>query len=117
MSRPSRDQGIGSAAVVQVDRLDHSVHDELPDPEHRQRHRRAGDPEQQNPDHVAGLGLPHHPEQLGQVPERLEPLPPADVRRGCVPASAVSSYHRVLEGERHLLKVSDEQGDPSLRWG
>ncbi len=97
------------AAVVQVDRVDHPVHDELPDPEHRERHRRAGDAEQKNTDHVAGLGLPHHAKQLGQVPEGLEPLPPADVGGERGPASAVSSYNGVSEREGHAIKVSGER--------
>ena len=64
------------------DGVHHLVHDELADPEHRQRNGRARHPQQKDPDDVARVGVPHHPEQLGQVPQRLEPLAPGDVRVG-----------------------------------
>jgi hypothetical protein len=96
----------GAAGLGQVDRQHHLVHDELADPEHRQRDDRPGDPEHQDPDHIARVGLPHHPEQLGQVLERLEPLAPAAVRRRRHAAAPVAADDGVLEREGHPGKVS-----------
>ncbi len=89
------------AAAVQGDGVDHLVHDELADPEHAQRHRRAGHPEQQDPDDVARLGLPHHPEQLGQVAQGLEPLAPGDGGGNRATAAPVAADHRVLKRKSH----------------
>jgi hypothetical protein len=96
--------GDGPARLRQIDGEHHLVHDELPDPQHRQRNDRSGDPQQKDPDHVARVGVPHHSKQLGQVPERLESLAPGDVRRGRHAASAVAADHRVLERKGHAGK-------------
>jgi hypothetical protein len=63
-------------------------------------------------------GVPLHPlrgdsrraEQLGQVPERLEPLAPGDVGRGGLAAAAVGAHDGAAEGKGHSLKVSGEPG-------
>ena len=53
------------------------VHDQLADPEHRERHDRAHGAQHEDGDHVAGLGGPYQPEEPGQMFERLKPLTPA----------------------------------------
>ncbi len=101
--------GDGAARLGQVDGENHLVHDELADPEHRQRDQRPGDPQQKDPDDVARVGVPDHSKQLGKVPERLEPLAPGAVRRRRHPPSAVAANDGVLEGEGHSIKVSGER--------
>ncbi len=98
--------GDGAAGTDHRDRLDHLVHDQLADPEHRERHQRPGQPQQQDADDVPGLGLPHHPQQTRQMAQRLEALPPGDVDvfRPAA-AGAVGADDGVLQREGHQGKV------------
>ena len=70
---------------------------------------RSGHPQQKDPDDVGRVGVPHHSEQLGEMPQRLEPLAPGAVRRRRHAASSVAADDGVLEGKGHSRKVSGER--------
>ena len=70
-SSASRAQSTAPPPARRADGLHHLVHDQLADPEHRQRHQRARHPQHQDAGHVARLGAPHQPEQPRHVPQRL----------------------------------------------
>jgi hypothetical protein len=90
--------------------VNHLVHDELADPEYGKRDRGAGHPQEKDPQDVARVRFPDHSEQLGEVPQGLEPLPPGDVGRRGHAAASVAANDGVLEGKGHPRKVSGVGG-------
>ena len=103
-----------AARLRRADRLHHLVDDELPDPEHRQRHQRPGDPQQQDPGDVARLGPPHQPEQRGTcLSAWTRTRHPGSGARG-LPTPRVGPYYRVPSGKVMWRKLMPESPCPDL---
>ena len=90
----------------QPDRAHHLVHDQLADPQHRERNERARHPERQDARDVPRLGAPHQPQQPRHVTERLEARAPARTGRRGLPAPAVGPYYRVPEWQCHVQEAN-----------
>ena len=95
-----------AAAARHADRAHHLVHDQLADPEHRERHERARDPQHQDAGDVARLACATPAaSSRGTCRSACEPLAPAGLGLGGLPAPAVGPYYRMLEWQRHVRKL------------
>ncbi len=73
------------------------VHDQLADPQHRERNERARDPQEQDGDHIPRLAVPYQPQQSRHVPHRFQSFAPSGPWLGRLSAGGVGSYYRVPE--------------------
>ena len=103
LAQPGPVDGAGAAPRRHADRAHDLVDDELPDPEHRQRHQGPAHPQGQNARDVAALGAPHEPQQPRHVAQRLQAGAPAGPGLFGLPAPAVGPYNRMLKRQCHAV--------------